>query len=1091
MLPPERYRVEKYLVSDPADVDGDCIDDITELDNLGSMNPVNPADALESNDGAVAIPDRATFEVLSLLEPYFNPDTPDPRLTKYVLVGLESDNPRVYFMNINRHLSHLPFVRDILPEDQTSGVNILGGIVYFPELLAPNGSPGVYGFLMNFSPGLGLANLVHTLLAASMPFLKDQLVLYIPNALLPPFQDDVALYRTSFRLNPVFDEDFYPQTTFLALNPAEGYGRLQVLEPDDRPQPRDIVLYEALPNELPRVAGIITTVRQTRLSHVNQRAVQAGIPNAFIRDAHEDPAIAPLIGSFVRYEVTEDGYSIRAATPAEVDAHYEASRPAQSQTPQRDLLVTQIMPLSDIGFEDWGVFGVEAANVAVLGTLGFPEGTVPDGFAIPFYFYDEFMKAHGFYDAVGEMLANEDFQTDFEVQDDMLDDLRDDIKDAESPQGIIDALTAMHATYPEGQSLRYRSSTNNEDLPGFNGAGLYDSETQDPEKTAEDGIDKSFKEVLASLWTFRAFTEREFHRIDHRAAAMGVLVHPNYTEELANGVATSFDPFYGSDKYYYVNSQFGEEQVTNPEAYSLPEELRLGTNGYDVRATSNLVEPGELLLSDAQLRQLRQHLEVIHDHFKGLYDPAPGEPFALEVEFKITSENVLAIKQARPWVFDTVQAPPPPPPPPSRPPGSTGGGSSGGGSSGGGGGGGGSRPADDHGNSPAQATEVTPGASAPWASFTPGQLNTASDEDYFTLTLPQAGVLVVETTGSTDTVGTVWQDGEELASAASGGVRRNFRLGVPVEAGSVVIAVASTGGRTGAYTVETTLLVGYLENPGPASFQSGVGVISGWVCAADAVEIALNGAVYAAAYGTERLDTLAACGDTANGFGVLFNWSRLGDGEHEVVAYVDAIELGRATVTVTTLGAEFVRGVAGACTVPDFPMTGETVTLVWQESKQNFVLAEGAVPSGENRAGTAGVGYLENPSPHSFQSGIGVISGWVCAAETVAIAIGTLAPQEAGYGTERLDTQAACGDTDNGFGLLFNWNRLGDGEHTVIAAVDNVELGRATVRVTTLGAEFVRGAVGECVVEDFPMLGERVTLEWQQNSQNFAITAIN
>ena len=33
-LPAERYRVEKYLVADPADVDGDCIDDITELNDL-------------------------------------------------------------------------------------------------------------------------------------------------------------------------------------------------------------------------------------------------------------------------------------------------------------------------------------------------------------------------------------------------------------------------------------------------------------------------------------------------------------------------------------------------------------------------------------------------------------------------------------------------------------------------------------------------------------------------------------------------------------------------------------------------------------------------------------------------------------------------------------------------------------------------------------------------------------------------------------------------------------------------------------------------------------------------------------------------
>ena len=57
------------------------------------------------------------------------------------------------------------------------------------------------------------------------------------------------------------------------------------MEPDDRPNPRDIVLYETLPFELSRVAGIISTQPQTPLSHVNLRAKQDQIPNAFIRDA--------------------------------------------------------------------------------------------------------------------------------------------------------------------------------------------------------------------------------------------------------------------------------------------------------------------------------------------------------------------------------------------------------------------------------------------------------------------------------------------------------------------------------------------------------------------------------------------------------------------------------------------------------------------------------------------------------------------------------------------------------------------------------------------------------------------------------------
>ena len=272
---------------------------------------------------------------------------------------------------------------------------------------------------------------------------------------------------------------------------------------------------------------------------------------------------------------------------------------------------------------------------------------------------------------------------------------------------------------------------------------------------------------------------------------------------------------------------------------------------------------------------------------------------------------------------------------------------------------------------------------------------------------------------------------------------------------------------------------------------------------------------YEAGYGTARADTAQRkdgtplCGDTDNGFGLLFNWNRLGAGMHTVVAYVDGVELGRATVTVTTVGEgeeeEFLRDVAGTCVVEDFPTAGETVTLAWQETKQNFVITSGLRPAGTNMAGVAGEGYLENPGPDSFQSGIGVISGWVCDADEVVLEMeteqGTVLRYEAAYGTERPDTALPrkdgtllCGDTDNGFGLLFNWNRLGVGEHTVVAFVDGVELGRATVRVTTVGEgeeeEFLRDVVGECLVEDFPMDGQTTTLAWQQNSQNFVITDV-
>ena len=645
-LPAERYRVEKHLVADPADVDGDCVDDVTELGDPVGMNPLNSAATIAPNTGAVVIPDLETFEELSY-------EFEGNLHVKFVLLDMLTDRPGLYFQNSETYVLHFAFLREL----DLQGVR--GTMIYAPEPTAPDGSSGVYRLELSASSSyyysFGFAARSYTYLAASLPLLDDNLAFHIPNSALPDVQSELPLYRES-RINLLFDEDILGETDFLALNPGEGYGRLRVMEPDDRPNPRDIVIYEALPNELPRVAGIISTVPQTPLSHVNLRAVQDGVPNSFIRDALDNTGIDDLVDSYVHYTVTEDGWTLAAATPAEVDAHYASSRPATEQTPQRDLSVTEITPLGDIGFEDWTAFGVKAANVALLGTLGFPEGTVPDGFAVPFYFYDEFMKYNGFYDDIEEMLADTDFQTDFDVQEDELKDLRKAVKKGETPDWIIDALEEMHATYPEGQSLRYRSSTNNEDLPGFNGAGLYDSKTQHPEETEEDGIAKSLKQVYASLWNFRAFTERDFNRIDHLAAAMGVLVHPNYTGELANGVAVSFDPIYGLDGKYYVNTQVGEDLVTNPEAHSVPEEILLGEYGYDVLATSNQAPPGQLLMSDDQMTQLYNRLTVVHEKFEELYSPASGERFAMEIEFKITSDDILAVKQARPWVFSEAMA---------------------------------------------------------------------------------------------------------------------------------------------------------------------------------------------------------------------------------------------------------------------------------------------------------------------------------------------------------------------------------------------------------------------------------------------------
>ncbi len=128
-LPKERYRVEKYLVADPADVDGDCIDDIAELNNLGGMNPVNPAAAIALTEGALSIPDLETFETLSVRVRQFHSGR-----YRYRPVG-------IYFANTETYKRHADF-REALGFEWYEAID--GRVTYDPDLVAPDGNPGVY-----------------------------------------------------------------------------------------------------------------------------------------------------------------------------------------------------------------------------------------------------------------------------------------------------------------------------------------------------------------------------------------------------------------------------------------------------------------------------------------------------------------------------------------------------------------------------------------------------------------------------------------------------------------------------------------------------------------------------------------------------------------------------------------------------------------------------------------------------------------------------------------------------------------------------------------------------------------------------------
>ena len=377
------------------------------------------------------------------------------------------------------------------------------------------------------------------------------------------------------------------------------------------------------------------------------------------------------------------------------------------------------------------------------------------------------------------------------------------------------------------------------------------------------------------------------------------------------------------------------------------------------------------------------------------------------------------------------------------------------------------------------------------------RLESRTDVDYFKIEIPHAGILTASTPGTDTTIHFhQLQAGGELLLIS------DFDLGVAVKPGTYYVKV-SAGQTFGEYGLQVDYSPVSVDNPAANSFQSGIGILSGWACDVGTVEVVFDSegrelGPLEAGYGTERGDTASVCGPdtTDTGFGLLFNWNLLGDGNHAARILIDGVEFARREFTVTTLGEEFRQGLQASTEVADFPRAGETTTLEWEQSLQNFVIA------GEERA-RGGVqlmpeeARLDVPAAGSFQSGISIISGWMCEADVIEIVFEShdtgesSGPVEASYGTERSDTIGACGDADNAFGVLLNWNLLGAGVHTVRALADGEELARSVVTVSMPSPEeFLEGVQRVHAIADFPEPGQTTTVEWQAGRQNFVITGV-
>ena len=360
-------------------MDGDCVDDLTELDALGTMNPVNPAPAIDLSDGVVAVPDQATLADIAHLT----------NNLKFVLFGLDNDRPGLYFINGNTHPRHPRFFNAV-GLDPGFGT-LSGNASYRAELVAPDGRPGTWVAHLQLSGTypFSAVDLAYTVLAANVPLIEDNLVFHVTG-----FAFAYPSSSREYRVKLVFSDDIWPEDLSRSMRGPDmagcgswirTRGPTRATSSFTRPCPTSCPGSPASSRPSPK--------HHSRMSTCAPCKMASPTPSSATPSTSPPSTTSSAATSATPWAA--NGYAIRAATRAEVEAHYAASRPAQKQTPQRDLSVTAITPLSDIDFDDWKAFGVKAANVAVLGTLGFPDGTVPDGFAVPFYIHDEFMQHNG------------------------------------------------------------------------------------------------------------------------------------------------------------------------------------------------------------------------------------------------------------------------------------------------------------------------------------------------------------------------------------------------------------------------------------------------------------------------------------------------------------------------------------------------------------------------------------------------------------------------------------------------------------------------------------------------------------------------
>jgi hypothetical protein len=603
-------------------------------------------------------------------------DASIPGATSVKTVVDRIDENTLYFQNSKRYPIHWDFASEHL-----SGQ----GLPFVPDL-------GQFNATEYFSPdrrfGLGAVTYyeqpdIWAYEIAPYDSAGEELITLAWDAIVPAafFGEELWFHPTSAnieavvpdlpsRVRVITTDELFADIDYQPLNLATGVGRLRFYTDNDLATGfvdfREIVVLQSVPNDISVTSGIITQEFQTPLSHINVLSQSRGTPNMGLRGAFDNELLRGLDGKWVELVVGPFDWSIREVTQQEADEWWEEHRPEPVDVRPMDLSITELTWGEDIlDLDTMDLLSAIEAVVPAFGGKATHYGGLakiadlphPRAFVVPMFWYHTHMEENGFYAMVDELLDDPVLRGDAVARAAHLDALRAAIEAAPvNPAHLQAVIDRLNLHYP-GTRMRFRSSTNAEDLNSFNGAGLYTSRSGDPSDPAYP-VDGAMKTVWASVWRGRAFDEREYWGIDHREIGMSLLVHRSFPDEEANGVAITNNIFdvSGLEPAFYVNVQVGEESVVAPEPGVTSDQFLyyFDRPGQPIvfLAHSNLVAPGNTVLTTAQTFELGAALQDIHTFFFAAYGSGAGF-YAMDVEFKFDGDPgqtpELFVKQARPY----------------------------------------------------------------------------------------------------------------------------------------------------------------------------------------------------------------------------------------------------------------------------------------------------------------------------------------------------------------------------------------------------------------------------------------------------------